>query len=559
MASNTGALTLALTGALPMMLIVSAILALVVSLILLRRYRRAVAASMRTSVDHMRPEEFPLETAPLPVQTKLEIMAMNGAAPNAPSAAAAAAYNEVMAASRRAARVYTLAGICFALLMAAAFLAADQRAFIPIQFVYLFWIFAWPLAPTIYLLLAATRHVTLMIVAAYFLALALISSVAIARNPEFTWTQALVPWLVYNLPATLLLSAFLNRKIRAVGPLVMTFTLIVIAGAFLTTAILYHNDPLLKWVIALGAEIALSGDGLIITILVSGTVLFTPLGWLVFRVIKKRYARKKISDQSLTLDTIWLWFGIAYSIYLAFAAPAWFLSGPAAFFLYKIITTTGFALLRRALPQARKLLLLRVFSLGKRSEQLFDVLGARWRSLGSIQMIAGPDLATTNIEPHEFMDFLSGKLARRFITAEAALVQRLAETDFTPDHDRRFRVNEFFCYRDTWKMTLTRLVQENHAVLMDLRGFSPRQSGCIFEINELINAVPLQRVLFVIDDTTDEPFLRQTAQKAWQHMRSNSPNRLVDAQRLRLFRLRGLRPREPAQLLRAVCAAAHPA
>jgi hypothetical protein len=56
-----------------------------------------------------------------------------------------------------------------------------------------------------------------------------------------------------------------------------------------------------------------------------------------------------------------------------------------------------------------------VFSLAKRSERLFDAFGAHWRYLGPIQLISGPDLATTTIEPHEFLEFLTGKLARRFI------------------------------------------------------------------------------------------------------------------------------------------------
>lgn len=70
------------------------------------------------------------------------------------------------------------------------------------------------------------------------------------------------------------------------------------------------------------------------------------------------------------------------------------------------------------------LLLLRSFSLGKASERLFDALERYWRHAGSIQLIAGVDLATRTIEPHEFLDFMSGKLARRFIDGPAALAQR---------------------------------------------------------------------------------------------------------------------------------------
>jgi len=47
------------------------------------------------------------------------------------------------------------------------------------------------------------------------------------------------------------------------------------------------------------------------------------------------------------------------------------------------------------------------------------------------------------------------------------LESRLSETDVAPDLDGRFRVNDFFCYEDTWKSVLDRLVRDTDAVLMD--------------------------------------------------------------------------------------------
>jgi hypothetical protein len=206
--------------------------------------------------------------------------------------------------------------------------------------------------------------------------------------------------------------------------------------------------------------------------------------------------------------------------------------------------------------KSSELLLLRVFSLGKRSERLFDKLGTHWRYAGSIRLIAGPDLATTTVEPHEFLDFLSGKLARRFIDGPQTLDLRISEMDIEPDQDGRFRVNDFFCHDDTWKMVLSRLVRESDAVLMDLRGFSPQNAGVIFEIDELINVVPLGRVVFIVDDTTDEQFLRQTVQQSWNRMRPTSPNRLSSSGQLRLFRFTGSHSGELQQLLRTLCVAA---
>jgi hypothetical protein len=87
----------------------------------------------------------------------------------------------------------------------------------------------------------------------------------------------------------------------------------------------------------------------------------------------------------------------------------WILIPFIAFLVYKILTTIGFRWLVRQneSPNSPSLLLLRVFSLGKRSEQLFDAVSTHWRYLGKIHLIAGPDLATTTIEPHEFMQQFS--------------------------------------------------------------------------------------------------------------------------------------------------------
>ena len=83
------------------------------------------------------------------------------------------------------------------------------------------------------------------------------------------------------------------------------------------------------------------------------------------------------------------------------------------------------------------LLLLRVFALGARSERLFDAFGKRWLRIGNIDMIAGPDLATTAVEPHEFLDFVGGRLSRAFVHDEADLARRHAARALGPDPDEK--------------------------------------------------------------------------------------------------------------------------
>jgi hypothetical protein len=60
---------------------------------------------------------------------------------------------------------------------------------------------------------------------------------------------------------------------------------------------------------------------------------------------------------------------------------------------------------------------------------------------------------------------------------------------------------------------------------MDLRGFSALNQGCLFELQALIDTVPVVRVVLLTDKNTDAPFLRQTLAECWQGMDAASPNR----------------------------------
>jgi hypothetical protein len=546
-----------LPGMLLSTLLLATVFALLASLGLLALYRRAVLGSMRARSAARAAEGAPPDTSAAPdrpAQTELGLAVLDRDSPTATAAPAETLYSEALYGPWRAVAVYVLAGFCYALVMAAAFLAATNLEFLPMRFLFLFWIYAWPIVLTVNLVAAATRRAKLAAAFVYFLILAALVALATIRNPTQPWTQLVFLWLMLELPPTVLLLAFLNRRIRAVGPLVLVFMILAVTGAQVVLSVAGSNQGLLRTIAGIGLALGLNAFLTFIGLIVLGFAVFGPVGWLTLRWLGARYERKKISDQSITLDAIWLVFGILESIVL-FSGGAWFLlSGLLAFAVYKVVTWAGFRLLRRdatSIRESPRLLLLRVFSLGRRSERLFDALATHWRHIGSIRLIAGPDLATTTVEPHEFLDFLSGKLARRFIDGLQTLELRLSETDPYPDEDGRFRVSDFFCYDDTWQMVLSRLADESDAVLMDLRSFSAQNAGVVYEINELINVVPLGRVVFVVDDTTDEEFLRQTVQEAWDRMRPTSPNRSSTVGQLTLFRLTGARG-ELRRLLRTL-------
>jgi hypothetical protein len=150
---------------------------------------------------------------------------------------------------------------------------------------------------------------------------------------------------------------------------------------------------------------------------------------------------------------------------------------------------------------------------------------------------------------------VSGKLKQLFVRGETTLERSLAELDARRDADGRFRISDFFCHADTWQSVLLRLVKSTDVVLMDLRSFAQNHAGCVFEIKELLDSVPLERLVFVVDRTTDMRFLEQTVEECDRDLRSNSPNQGVSLSVLQMFELQSLDYRELQGLLRTLCAA----
>jgi hypothetical protein len=162
-----------------------------------------------------------------------------------------------------------------------------------------------------------------------------------------------------------------------------------------------------------------------------------------------------------------------------------------------------------------RLLLLRTFGHRWRSTRLLSALSARWRWIGSIQVIAGPDLAAATLEPHELLDFVRGRMDNRVVRVPSDIDLRFAELDLVPDRDGRYRVNDFFCSGDVWQATLRHLVAASDAVLIDLRGFETRHRGVIYELEQLVRLSALQRVVAIVDRTTSMDVLQHTLHHAW--------------------------------------------
>jgi hypothetical protein len=517
-------------------LLVGSVLAVSTSLLLMRLYRNAVQRRMSS---------FGRETVPGPDRTivhrtpssSLHIRTFDNTVSPVRPGAISPAYHIAMQRPWQTAAVYAVAGTCYALVVTIGWLAnTHNRGVVWTRMAFLFWLYLWPAVIAVVLVAAYSPAKLWRLFATYFSVLLAISGIALMGNPNIGVGQMLLLWIIVNGLPTVIMLAFLLRPIRAVGPLVLAFVITVSLGSYTLLWMPFRNEGASRTIAEIGLWIGVSAITVFTGMIIFGVLVFGLLGWALLSLLGKLYQQKKLSDQSIMLDSLWVLFAVVESVGVFQASP-WILSGLVAVVGYKLVSGLGFRRIdaARRTSASQTLLLLRVFALGKRSERLFDKLRKHWQYAGSIAMIAGPDLVTSTVEPHEFLEFMRGHLSRRFVSGAQDLERRIAVADGTPDPDGRYRIEEFFCYNDTWQMTMERLEATSDAVLMDLRSFSPVNQGCIFELGRLLNGMDLGRVVFLVDDTTDLGFLKTTLQRLWQNLSEDSPNQVATEPTAKLF------------------------
>ncbi len=187
----------------------------------------------------------------------------------------------------------------------------------------------------------------------------------------------------------------------------------------------------------------------------------------------------------------------------------------------------------RPIPAPKRLLLLRTFGRADEPEDLIDTLDDTWRRIGSVDLLAGSDVASRTLRSTMLEAFLLRRSEDQFLKTNEEVDKRLLNEEGDKrllklrsevEADARYPVNGVFCYVDAWKRAFIRLVQDADAVLMDLQGFTVGNQSCIWELTHLVKHTPLRRILLLVDGGTELPALRKAAQEAWAHLPLDSPN-----------------------------------
>lgn len=332
--------------------------------------------------------------------------------------------------------------------------------------------------------------------------------------------------IITNIIPFLIIYLFRINAIKSIGLMVFTFFIICSTGPFLFLYYLSHHPDVLNYVAGEFIQKGYSGTATFYMIPLLVFLCCIPFGWIILKGIRHLYVTKKLNDIQLNSDAILIVYNLFYSMMLFSSNHTMAMISLAAFPIYKCISFMVYFLLRKRMAQEKipKLLLLRVFRLGEKSRTLFERICRHWRYAGIIQMISGPDLATSTVDPHEVLAYIGGELKNFFCEDEASIQRNIDAVDIKPDIDSTYRVTEFFCRDNNWKEVLKRLVKSNDLVLMDIRKFSPDFKGCQFEIKSLIQYFPIDKILFVIDQDTQLEFTKSVFLEGFSQVNQSSPN-----------------------------------
>ena len=515
-----------LSGKLGHFFLVSIVDAALVSLLVFWWYRRSVRTLMgRTGAgaQPLRDPHSPARSpAPPPAAGPLLFVLSDSPGPESRSRVTGPGILRLVTA-------YGAGAAAFAAGMVILQLGSDGASHPPAAWFSWWWIYLWPIVPSLMILLAfdragGARAAAMYVIAGLLLCVLVTLGGQVARrsfnsapltNPYYMLLTMAVT-IAFPLPLVLGTGW---RRIRAVMPLALATTLLFGMALLAMHEIFTRafNHPRLRgWILELAAltseNVAYYGPFMLIALPVGG------LAWFVLNRLARGFERKRFSDVQLIVDCWWFVVTVeVVSTTLATAYGLWAI--PAGLGLFAAYRASVALVLRLWKPPSAtgrpRLLLLRVFGYQARTESLFDRIVQRWRFRGPVQLIAGVDLAAKTVDPGDILAFIQGHLARQYVATTDAVPERLARLDLERDPDGRFRVNEVYCHDDTWKAALQGLLDASDVVLMDLRSFSAQNAGCRFELGELMKRVPTERIVLVYDRTTDLQLLAGTLSEAW--------------------------------------------
>ena len=216
-----------------------------------------------------------------------------------------------------------------------------------------------------------------------------------------------------------------------------------------------------------------------------------------------------------------------------------------------------------------KLLILRVFGINETAEFTFEGLLTYWQHFGSFFTVVDPSflgsqkrqqnrlipllvatffafifltvafegvveanpvlfyflvLVVTLLGAVAYVVLSMRQIDRGFVRSQADLRERLQRLEKRPRKlDLTFKSLPTMCYDNTWRMAVLEFINSSEVILMDLRGYSDERKGCEYEVDLLLDTVPIQRIVFLVD-APGLPQVQKLILERWEWLRTTSPN-----------------------------------
>ncbi|TVZ38798.1 hypothetical protein P886_3180 [Alteromonadaceae bacterium 2753L.S.0a.02] len=382
--------------------------------------------------------------------------------------------------------------------------------FSPYRMLFLMVVYLWPTV-----IIAAALGLRMKYpLSVYFIVFLAVCFLVIAVSRQINLLQLLFFWVYSDFLLSLVSAMLLASRWRAIFPLVFAFWVTALTGTALADYWVVNNDTRLATAADIMLALGLGSWGAIITWLGISLLVFGFLGALLLRTIGVYYRKGAFNDISLNVAALWLIFAVFHNFNYAFQSVfglLWaILCFAITFACYKIFATHTVS------AKGQALVWLRVFEMGNRGQALFGSFSVNWRRRGPIYMISGPDMNLSLITPPEFMRFVSLNLGSLYIKDDQSLRKRLEMIQNPGAVDGFYPIEELFCHANTWQASVTALMENTKRAIMDLRGFQAKNTGCRFEVCEVLRRIPLKNLLFLIDDHTDSEYLTATIKEQWQ-------------------------------------------
>ncbi|MFK7746008.1 MAG: hypothetical protein AB8B47_13215 [Roseobacter sp.] len=324
------------------------------------------------------------------------------------------------------------------------------------------------------------------------------------------WEQAYI-FLLYQLGVPLvILAALSNPFLRTTAMPVYLGTVVMLLPALFTmpvsTALTQLWFPLLH---------VFNPDVVVILQVITVCAVLVWIGfklvkWMavwIGRVLQSSSEFMMLSDTAYLITT--LWFTASYWTEMGASALCLWL----AFFAYRLIL---WACRPRGRTNAPMLLLLRVFGHRNTQQKLARGLLRDWRVQGPVILIGAEDLATETLDSEELAAYMTGDLARLFVTDAQALERALPQRPVAL-WDGLYAFHDLYCRADSWQPTVETMMNLASNVVLDLRGFGPENAGVQFEINALAARVPAENIRVIFDQSTDLELAKSYFENAFQN------------------------------------------